>query len=113
MTETTGFEEFSEHGEEPDESQSAQPEPDESLAAEPVAEAEPAGTAEPAAGDETQASAAPAEAVSAPLGDVAMDVSDPPAPDPVPWPFIPDTGVADWLRNLLIDFHQRLRNAGF
>jgi len=39
--------------------------------------------------------------------------ADEPAPDPVPPPFIPSEGVAPWLREILLDLHQRLRNAGY
>jgi hypothetical protein len=87
MTETTGW---------------PPPEPDDTDTAGPVAAAEPDSPPEPAAGDEPQPEPVPPEAAS-----------EPPAPDPVPPPFIPVEGVAEWLRELLMDFHQRLRNAGF
>lgn len=36
----------------------------------------------------------------------AVDVAE------VAAPFIPDVGVAGWLRDILLNFHQRLKNAG-
>jgi len=83
MTETAGF---------------AEPEPDESQAAEPVAEVEAEAVPEPDPGSDVQDAPVPVEAV----------------PEPPPTaPFIPDTGVPDWLRDALLYYDQRHRNAGF
>jgi hypothetical protein len=43
---------------------------------------------------------------------VAEVQPEPPAPDPVPEPFIPDEGVAGWLRDVLLEHHHRLRQLG-
>jgi hypothetical protein len=56
---------------------------------------------------------APAEAVSEPQVEVQPGAEPEAVADHVPPPFIPSEGVAGWLRDLLLDFHQRLRNAGF
>ncbi len=87
------------------------------------------GTPDPAPADVPQAPPVPAEATSeppvptvpdaaAPTGSSVLvssidSIRDSPAPDPVPPPFIPSEGVASWLRDLLLDLHQRLRNAGY
>ena len=47
-----------------------------------------------------------------PAEPVAEVQPDPPAPDPVPDPWIPET-EADWRRNLFLELHRRLRNAGY
>ena len=73
----------------------ATPEPEPAEAPAPAAEPETAGPAAPAPAEDT-----PAEPES------AEDSTETPADAPAP--FIPDTGVADWLRELLTWYHDRL-----
>lgn len=47
--------------------------------------------------------------------DPAPEAPPEPEPEPAPAeaaPFIPAEGVAGWLRDVLLDFHRRLSNAG-